>query len=147
MFSCITRSLRMLNGIYFLLDKNGNTMELQSRNLVMQLILTSCKPFLIPLSEVYLPPLFGTSNKPLSGPSEAHYSFYFAQQVHYPCPSDPWQPGPMYFNTPQKCGLFGIHCEGLPRQVNYLIDEASATGKGTNMIISYLHMCIVYLYL
>ena len=45
------------------------------------------------------------------------------------------------------CGLFGIHCEGLPRQVNYLIDEVSAIGKGTNVITSYLHMCIVYLYL
>ena len=26
-------------------------------------------------------------------------------QVHYP--SDPMQPGPVYFLTPQKCAIFG----------------------------------------
>ena len=64
----------------------------------------------------------------------------------------------MYFLTPRKCGLFGIYCEAIPRQVsknymvgirlhtiltsiqiNYLIDEASATGKGANTVISLLH--------
>ena len=67
----------------------------------------------------------------------------------------------MYFLTPRKCGLFGICCEGIPRQVsknniirnaqvfirtifsmiqiNYLIDEASTTGKGANTVISRLH--------
>ena len=36
-------------------------------------------------------------------------------QVHYP--SDPLQPGPVYFLTPRKCAIFGVACEGLPRQV------------------------------
>jgi len=30
-------------------------------------------------------------------------------------------------------------CEAVPRQVNYLIDEAAKVGKGANATISYLH--------
>ena len=45
-----------------------------------------------------------------------HYSFDFAQQVHYP--SDPLQPGPVYFLTPRKCALFGVCSEAIPRQVS-----------------------------
>ena len=66
-----------------------------------------------------------------------HYSFDFAQQSHIP--SNPMQPGPIYFKTPRKCGIFGVMCEAIPRQVNYLIDEASDVGKGTNTTISYVH--------
>ena len=66
-----------------------------------------------------------------------HYSFDFAQQIHIP--SNPMQPGPIYFKTPRKCGIFGVMCEAIPRQVNYLIDEASDVGKGANTTISYLH--------
>ena len=64
-------------------------------------------------------------------------SFDFAQQVHYP--HNPLQPGPMYFKTARKCAIFGVCCEGFPRQVNYLIDEASNTEKGANAVISLLH--------
>ena len=32
-----------------------------------------------------------------------------------------------------------VACEGIPRQVNYLIDEAVATGKGAKATISYVH--------
>lgn len=35
-----------------------------------------------------------------------HYSFDFAQQIHIPFTS--LQPGPIYFLTPLKVGLFGI---------------------------------------
>ena len=66
-----------------------------------------------------------------------HYSFDFAQQVHIP--SNPMQPGPIYFKTPRKCGIFGVMCEAIPRQVNYLIDEASDVGKGANTTISFVH--------
>ena len=66
-----------------------------------------------------------------------HYSCDYAQQVHIP--SNPQQPGPIYFKTPQKCGLFGICFEGIPRQVNYLIDEAVNVWKGANSTISYVH--------
>ena len=66
-----------------------------------------------------------------------HYSFDYAQQIHIP--SNPMQPGPIYFKTPRKCGIFGVMCEGAGRQVNYLIDEASTVGKGANSTISYVH--------
>ena len=68
---------------------------------------------------------------------KAHYSFDFAQQVHFP--SDPLQPGPIYFKCTRKCGLFGVACEAFPRQVNYMLDESVHTGKGANCVISMLH--------
>ena len=55
-------------------------------------------------------------NAPCSRNLSVHYSFDYAQQVHYP--SNPLQPGPMYFLTPRKCGVFGISCEGVRQQVN-----------------------------
>ena len=64
-----------------------------------------------------------------------HYSY--TQQVHLP--SNPLQPGPLYFLVPRKCELFGVCCEGLPRQVNFLVDEAHLISKGSNAVISYLH--------
>ena len=82
------------------------------------------------------PPAF-SSLEPCSLQSTMHYSFDMAQQVHYP--SNPLQPGPIYFLTPRKCALFGVCCEALPRQITYLIDEASDTGKGSNTIVSMLH--------
>ena len=45
--------------------------------------------------------------------NNAHCIF---KQVHYP--SDPMQPGPIYFLTPRKCAIFGICCESIPRQVS-----------------------------
>ena len=86
---------------------------------------------------VFSPPPPFCSRRSCSMPGIAHYSFDMAQQVHYP--SNPLQPGPIYFLTPRKCALFGVCCEAIPRQVNYLIDEASDTGKGSNTIISLLH--------
>ena len=69
---------------------------------------------------------------------KAHYSFDYAQQVHFP--SDPLQPGPIYFLTPRKCSVFGVNCEALPRQVNFLCDEAGDCGKGANTVISQLDL-------
>ena len=66
-----------------------------------------------------------------------HYSFDYAQQVH--TPHNPMKPGPIYFKAPRKCGIFGVVCEAIPRQVNYLIDEAASNGKGANSTISYVH--------
>ena len=74
---------------------------------------------------------------PCSLDTTMHYSFDFAQQVHYP--SNPMQPGPIYFKTSHKCAIFGIMCEAIPQQVNYLIDEASDVGKGANTTISFVH--------
>ena len=60
-------------------------------------------------------------------PISAHYSFDMAQQVFYP--NNPLQPGPMYFLTRRKCATFEVCCEAIPRQVNYLIDEAVDVGR------------------
>src|SRR6218665_83046 len=65
-----------------------------------------------------------------------HYSFDFAQQVHYTY--NPQQPGPIYFKTPRKCGLFGVMTEGLPQMVIFLLDEAVTVSKGANCVISML---------
>ncbi|CAH3178510.1 unnamed protein product, partial [Porites evermanni] len=45
-----------------------------------------------------------------------------------------------YFKTPRKCGIFGVCCEAIPRQLNFLIDESVLTGKGANSTISYVHI-------
>ena len=74
---------------------------------------------------------------PCSRSMSMHYSFDYAQQVHLP--SNPQQPGPIYFLIPRKCAIFGICCEGIPRQVNFLIDEAHLISKGANAVVSYLH--------
>ena len=80
----------------------------------------------------FKPPSTVACIQPLQSEMTVHYSFDFAQQVkvyqhttgsHYSCfqvhyPSNPLQPGPIYFLTPRKCGLFGICCEGMPKQVN-----------------------------
>ena len=80
---------------------------------------------------------FNETRAPCSFHGTVHYSYDYAQQLHYP--SDPNQPGPIYFKTPRKCALFGICCEAIPRQVNFLIDENVLTGKGANSTISYVH--------
>jgi len=77
------------------------------------------------------------SNPPNSLHRQMHYSFDFAQQVHIP--HLPQQVGPLYFLVPRKCGIFGICCEALPQQINYLIDEGMSVSKGSNMVISLLH--------
>lgn len=76
-------------------------------------------------------------SRPNSRQCRMHYSFDFAQQLHYPHRPD--QPGPIYFLTPRKCAVFGICCEALPQQINYLIDEAVNCSKGSNAVISYVH--------
>nr|XP_054760240.1 uncharacterized protein LOC129266415 [Lytechinus pictus] len=74
---------------------------------------------------------------PNSRQGKMHYSFDYAQQVHYP--ANPQQPGPTYFLSTRKCGIFGVNCEGIPKQVNFLIDEGMALSKGSIAVISYLH--------
>src|SRR6218665_3493125 len=64
-------------------------------------------------------------------------SFDFVQQVHLP--SNPLQPGSLYFLVPRKVGLFEVCCEGIPKQVNYIIDEAHLISKGSHAVVSYLH--------
>ena len=70
-------------------------------------------------------------------PDKMHYSWDFSQQIHYPY--EDHQVGPIYFKTPRIAHLFGVCCEALPRQANYLIDEADLTNKGADTVISLLH--------
>ena len=77
-------------------------------------------------------------SNPLSPfPGTMHYSFDYAQQIHYPYNDQ--QPSPAYFLMARKCQLFGVCCEAKSQQVNYLIDEAEYTGKGANTTISLVH--------
>ncbi|KAI2645389.1 Sulfide:quinone oxidoreductase, mitochondrial [Labeo rohita] len=78
-----------------------------------------------------------SSNQPCSCNITMHYSFDYAQQVHLP--SNSLQPGPIYFLVPRKYGLFGVRCGGLPRQVNFLVDEAHLISKGSNARQQYLY--------
>lgn len=67
------------------------------------------------------------AHEPCSVNTTMHYSFDSAQHIHIP--SNPMQPGPIYFKTPHKCGIFCVMCEAVPWQVNCLIDEASEVWK------------------
>ena len=74
---------------------------------------------------------------PCSLDSIGQYSFDFAQQIHYPI--TPQQPCTIFFQTPRKCGIFGVMAEAVQQQINYITDEAVTTGKGANSVISTLH--------
>lgn len=39
----------------------------------------------------------------------------------------------------RKCSVFGINNEAIPRQVNFLTNQASNYGKGANTVISRVH--------
>lgn len=49
------------------------------------------------------------------------------------------QPGPIYFLVPFKVGIFGVMCETINKQVNFLIPESLNIGKGSNLIVSLFH--------
>ena len=84
------------------------------------------------------PPITSCPDLPANSQDRAmHYSFDFAQQVHYP--SNAAQPGLVYFMTARKCAIFGACCEGFPKQVNYLVGECVNRSKGSSGVISYLH--------
>lgn len=76
-------------------------------------------------------------------PSLAHYSYDFAQQIHFPY--SVMQTGPQFFKTATICGIFGVCNDGKSEQVMYLIDEAENPGKGAGCVISLLdiprHLC------
>ncbi len=89
------------------------------------------------VGESFSPPPLLVRASPNSKSIKVHYSFDYAQQIHFP--SDPLQPGPIFFLTPRKCSIFGVQCEAFPRQVNFLTDEAVDCGKGANVVLSQLH--------
>jgi len=53
--------------------------------------------------DVFILPPVGAALASGTGPRRVHYSFDFAQQVHYP--HNPLQPGPIYIKTPRKCAV------------------------------------------
>ncbi len=67
----------------------------------------------------------------------AMVSFDFAQ--HISVPFDAEQEGEVYFKTMRKVHVFGITNEGSGEQHTYLVDEADATDKGPNAVVSMLH--------
>ena len=87
----------------------------------------------------FSPPPPASKRPPNKTPISAHYSFDMAWRSQVFHPNDPLQPGPMYFLIPRKYAIFGVCCEAIPRQINYLIDEAVHMGKGSNAIVSMLH--------
>ena len=89
------------------------------------------------VDDQFQPPPMSSNIPANSNNIKVHYSFDYAQQVHIP--ADPLQPGPIYFLTPRKCAVFGVNCEAIPRQVNFLTDEAGECGKGANNVVSRLH--------
>lgn len=66
-----------------------------------------------------------------------HLSFDFAQKVQIP--SLPYQPGPVFFLTPYKVGLFGIMNDTVNEQGTYVIPETVDVSKGANAVVSFLH--------
>jgi hypothetical protein len=76
-------------------------------------------------------------HEPCSFDGFVHYSFDYAQQVHIPSSAE--QVGTLYFLTPYKVALFGVQCDTVSKQINYLIPESAVTGKGANQVVSYLH--------
>ena len=68
-----------------------------------------------------------------------HYSFDFAQQLHYP--SHALQPGPIFFKTARRCQVFGVCCE--PNQFHNeeelpLQDDNCVGQNKNNAAIQYL---------
>jgi hypothetical protein len=76
-------------------------------------------------------------HKPCSFDGCSHYSFDYAQQVHIPTSAE--QVGALYFLTPFKVAIFGVQCDTVSKQVNYLIPESVVTGEGADQVVSYLH--------
>ena len=54
--------------------------------------------------------MYVTGNSPQSMQTTLHYSWDYAQQVHFPHRAQ--QAGPIYFKTPRKCNVFGVCPEG-----------------------------------
>lgn len=90
----------------------------------------NCENFITPVEKTLSP------NKANSRDVLMHYSWDFAQKIHYPFEDQ--QVGPIYFKSPRRAELFGVCCEGIPCQVNYLIDEADFLKKNANTVISLL---------
>ncbi|XP_052769713.1 uncharacterized protein LOC128209636 [Mya arenaria] len=87
--------------------------------------------------DVHSSEILSQGAEPCSQDVHYHYSWDFAQQVHYPHHAQ--QVGPIYFATPRKCQVFGMCAEGSGKQTFYLVDEAELPGKGSDSVVSMAH--------
>lgn len=87
------------------------------------------------------PPPLASSIADNSNHIKARCSFDLAQQIHYP--SNPLQPQPIYFLTPRKCSIVGVHCEAIPRQVNFFDQWSWWLWKGVKFCDK--HASIIFL--
>ena len=72
---------------------------------------------------------FSNEQQPCSYAGTVHYSYDYAQQLHYP--ANPNQPGPIYFKTPGKCALFGKeYWNSEERAINTLQNAANLPEPG-----------------
>lgn len=75
-----------------------------------------------------------------------HYTFDFSQSVGIPHHAR--QMGPAYFTTLRKVQLFGFRDDGIPEQLNFLIDENESIGldgsltHGPDAVISMVDMAL-----
>ncbi|CAC5397574.1 unnamed protein product [Mytilus coruscus] len=76
-------------------------------------------------------------NSPQSVQTTLHYSWDYAQQVHFPHHAQ--QVGPIYFKTPRNCNVFESAQKDLENKSFYLIDEAESIGKGAHSVVSMVH--------
>ena len=60
--------------------------------------------------------MYVTGKSPQSVQTTLHYSWDYAQQVHFPHHAQ--QVGPIYFKTQRKCNVFGVCSEGSG---NYIV--------------------------
>ena len=68
--------------------------------------------------------------------SYAHATFDFARQATIPHHAR--QVGPLYFRVPRRVQIFGVANEGLPKQVNYLVDTNETIGNPTLSLVCYI---------
>jgi len=49
-----------------------------------------------------------------------------------------WSGWSIVFLTPYKVAIFGVQCDTVSKQINYLIPESAVTSKSANQVVSYL---------
>ena len=69
----------------------------------------------------------------------AHFTIRSTLLSSCTTPRIPYSLAPSSSRPPRKVQFFAVHAEGISRQMNYLIDEASSCGKGANVVISMVH--------
>ena len=92
--------------------------------------------------ELYNQCIERAQNGNIDGTNYFHLTFDYCQNVTVPHHGR--QMGPVYFTTPRKIQIFGVRIDGIPRQLNFLMDEHETIGRdgtltnGPNAVISML---------